>query len=48
MKDYLIKIWEIIMNNKEVMSGILGIQILLLILIIVMLALDEDEPLMRQ
>ena len=48
MKDYLIKIWEIIMNNKEVMSGILGIQILLLIMIIVMLALDEDEPVMRQ
>ena len=48
MKDYLIKIWEIIMNNKEVMSGILGIQILLVIMIIVMLALDEDEPVMRQ
>jgi hypothetical protein len=48
MRDYLIEIWEIILNNKEVMSGIIGIQILLLIMIIVMLALDEDEPIMRQ
>jgi hypothetical protein len=36
------------MENKEIMAGIFGIQILVIIIIIVMLAIDEDEPVIRQ
>jgi hypothetical protein len=48
MLNILHTAWRIFITNKEVMLGILGIQILLIIIIIVMLALDEEDPVMRQ
>ncbi|WP_378410988.1 hypothetical protein [Rhodocytophaga aerolata] len=48
MKEFITNIWEIIMKNKEIMAGIFGIQILVIIIIVVMLAIDEDEPAIRQ
>lgn len=48
MKEFITNIWEIVMKNKEIMAGIFGIQILVIIIIVVMLAIDEDEPAIRQ
>lgn len=48
MKEFINNVWSIIMENKEIMAGIFGIQILVVIIIIVMLAIDEDEPAIRQ
>jgi hypothetical protein len=48
MKELINSIWDIVMRNKEIMAGIFGIQILVIIIIVVMLAIDEDEPAIRQ
>ncbi len=48
MIELLRTVWSVIVNNKEIMAGILGIQVLVTIIIIVMLAIDEDEPMIRQ
>jgi hypothetical protein len=48
MKELINNIWKVIIENKEIMAGILGIQVLVIIIIIVMLAIDEDEPVIRQ
>ena len=48
MNELISTIWRVIVNNKEIMAGILGIQILMIIIIVVMLAIDEDEPAIRQ
>jgi len=48
MMNILHTAWRIFVANKEVMLGILGIQILLIMIIVVMLALDEEDPILRQ
>jgi hypothetical protein len=47
MMELLNNVWNVIIENKEIMAGILGIQVLVIIIIIVMLAIDEDEPFIR-
>lgn len=42
MKDVLMKGWQIFMGNREIFTGIIGLQVLLGLLIVFMLAWEED------